>query len=192
MDLYLYLNQHSHADTWVNGGLIPINPASTYKAMERAGIFTPDENLIHNSPVDLSVPNRVFDFGLNPTIKNFNLTNVVVGGIRMPDISNGSYYTEDGLILSFSKELSGNLARKMKKKACVKIPSIDLLKEHLDAQLGIESKAGFCKYTFDHQRNHFLKSTLDMWQAEYRLFWALTKKVEVNIPAGTAELVRIW
>jgi hypothetical protein len=189
MSLYLYLNEHSYANTWINGGVAPINPASYYKSTDRSGIYTPDENLIHKSEFDLK--------NLGPGVQVGNaygltLQNVVVEGVRIPDVRDAYYFEDDGLILSFSYRLTRTVARKMKKKSCVKIIDIKRLKEDLDEQLGVESKAGPCRYTSGHQRNHFLKSNLDEWQAEYRLFWPVKSRAEVSIPQGTAELICTW
>lgn len=192
MSLYLYLNEHWHANTWVNGGVIPINPASFYRSTERAGIMTPDENLIHNSPIDLKSlePNLYIAPGAD--IRNLNMIGTVFDGVKIPDIISADYYEEDGLILSFSTRLTGIVARKMTKKACVKIKSVEALKRYLDAQLGVESIADYCQYTTGHQRNHFLKSDADSWQAEFRIFWPIAERVEVDLPFGVAELICNW
>ncbi|OEO24037.1 hypothetical protein AX279_19580 [Pseudomonas sp. J237] len=192
VSLYLYLNEQWHAGAWVNGGTVPINPASTYRKMEREGIFTPDENLIHKAEVDLMGLSPFLSIAPGAQIRGLTMTNNYMNGVRMPDIRDACYYLEDGLILSFSQRLTGVIARKMKKKACVKILDMELLKAQLDEQLGVVSKAGFCAYTAGHERNHFLKSDLDLWQAEFRLFWPITEKAEVNIQKGTAELICCW
>jgi len=191
MSLYLYLNEVWHAETWVGGGKIPINPASFYRSVDREGIYTPDENLIHKSNYDLTKLQPMI--GVGPRgVKNLNVIGCTVNGRPMPNIRNADYYEEDGLILSFSSKFSNEIAVRMNKKACVKIVSLNALKDCIDRQLGVVSVAKYCSYTSDHQRNHFLKSNLDSWQAEYRLFWALAKRVEVDIPKGTAELERVW
>ncbi|HFL2185762.1 TPA: hypothetical protein ACG3DQ_000740 [Pseudomonas putida] len=190
MSLYLYLNEAWHAETWVNGGKVPINPASFYRSVEREGIYTPDENLIHKSEYDLTKLQQMAGIVLS-NVKDFNMTGCT-GYEPLPDICNADYYEEDGLILSFSSRLSDEIAFKMKKKTCVRIISINSLKNCIDAQLGVVGQAKYCSYTSDHQRNHFLKSELDSWQAEYRLFWPLANKVEVDIPKGTAVLERSW
>ena len=192
MSFYLYLNEHDHAQTWINGGSIPINPASTYRSMERAGIYTPDENLIHSSPVDLAKLTQLIDLAPGVQIKGLSLYSCYNNGEPVPTIENAAYYEDDGLILSFSYRLTKTLARRMKKKCCVKILDMDDLKNHIDEQLGVKSIAGPCKYTWGHQRNHFLKSDDDLWQEEYRLFWPLSKRVEVSIKPGTAELMCLW
>lgn len=192
MSFYLYLNEHWHADTWVNGGLIPINPASTYRSMEREGIFTPDENLIHKAEVDLMSLSPFLSIEPGAQIRGLTMTNNYMNGVRMPDITDAQYYLDDGLILSFSTRLTRVLAKKMKKKACVRILNMDQLRSSLDKQLGVKSKGELCRYTASHERNHFLKSELDSWQAEFRLFWPITKRVEVSVPCGTAELICTW
>lgn len=192
MSFYLYLNEHWHAETWTGGGVIPINPASTYRKIERSGIYTPDENLIHDSPVDLLAPNPIFRIAPGAQVKGLTMYSNYVDGVRQSDVFNASYYEEDGLILSFSQRLARTVARKMNKRACVKIIDMVRLKAHLDQKLGVTSKAGLCQYTSDHQRNHFLKSEADMWQDEYRLFWPLHERVEVEIPPGIGELICKW
>ncbi|OOL34024.1 hypothetical protein BOO94_30710 [Pseudomonas sp. FSL W5-0299] len=189
MGLYLYLNEHSHADTWINGGVIPIQPASTYRKLERDGIYTPDENLIHKSPFDL--------FSLSPVLDlrgfgHFSMNNLMVNGVQVPNVSDVSLYEEDGLILSFSCRYKKKTAIRMKKKACVKILDVDALKKHLDEKLGVEAIAKDCEYTQGHERNHFLKSNADQWQAEFRMFWPILERVEVELPPGVATLMRKW
>lgn len=137
-------------------------------------------------------PNPIIHLPPGGGIRDLTVTGFNYNGVLLPDIHNASYYEEDGLILSFSYRLTGILARKMKKKACVKILDMDLLKAHLDQQIGVKSEAGPCSYTDGHQRNHFLKSDLDIWQAEYRLFWPADKKVEVSVEPRTAELICTW
>lgn len=192
MSLYLYLNEHWHADTWVNGGVIPINPASTYRSVERAGVLTPDENLIHKSEVDIRSLSPFISVNPSAGLKGLTMIGCEMDGMPIPDFYDADFYEDDGLILSFSCRLTGVIARKMKKKACVRIIDMGGLKQHLDMSLGAESIAKYCEYTSGHQRNHFLKSDLDSWQAEFRMFWTITKKVEVQLPPGMAELVCTW
>lgn len=191
MSLYLYLNELSHVDTWVNGGSVPIKPASTYRSLERGGILTPDENLIHKSAVDLlSIP--FMRFNPKATVKGLSFIGMTVNGKPVPDIIDAALYEEDGLILSFSYRVTKLVAKKMNKKACVKILDIEALKQAIDSQIGVVSEAKSCQYTNGHQRNHFLKSELDYWQAEYRMFWPVNTAVQVDIPPGTAELICTW
>jgi len=192
MGLYLYLNEHWHVDAWVTGGLIPISPASTYKSMERDGIFTPDENLIHNSAVDIRSLRGCVDVNPALGVRGLTMIGCERDGVPIPNFFNADFYEDDGLILSFSSRLTGVVARKMKKKACVKIIDMDGLRRHLDETLGVQSIAGYCEYTESHERNHFLKSELDSWQAEYRLFWPIKERVEVQLLPGVAELICTW
>lgn len=189
MNLYLYLNEHWHAHTWVKGGRIPIKPASTYKSLERKGIFTPDENLIHDSSVDLLSLKPLLRF---ENVRKLTMTNNRKDGALMPDVHNASIYEEDGLILSFCHKLSDDIARRMKKKSCVKIKDINALKRCIDRAVGVRATAKNCRYTEDHQRNHFLKSKDDSWQSEFRMFWNLRSEVRVTIPPGLAEYVCDW
>ncbi|MBL4833667.1 MAG: hypothetical protein JKY26_06785 [Pseudomonas sp.] len=189
MKKYLYLAKPEFASTWVNGGEIPIYPASRYRSMERSGVFTPDENLIHDSPVDLFSLSPIVSFGPNPNVRNFTFTGNTLNGRPLPNFTNASLYTEDGIILSFANEFDLEIARRLEKKACVEIKSIERLKTLLDRRLGKTSKARDCEYTNDHQRNHFLKSTEDAWQKEYRFFWRITEERKVILPAGLARVV---
>lgn len=192
MHVYLYLNEPEHAQTWVEGGEIPINPASVYKSMERSGVFTPDENLIHKSEMDLM--NLGPGIHLDPAgnFKNITFINCDFGAGPV-NVNAGDYYAENGLLLSFSTALSKAVMDRFKtKKVCVKILDIDRLKSILDLNLGCESQADKCRYTTGHERNHFLKSFLDIWQQEYRLFWKCKPERQwVSIPAGLAEVVKV-
>lgn len=189
MEKYLYLTHVAWSEAWINGGEIPISVASTYLSDEREGIFTPDENLIHDSTTDLKSLSPLVHL---EQVKGFTMIGCTVGGRKIPDIVNASYYTEDGLILSFCNEFSPDIAHRMGKKCCVKIFDIDSLIRIIDKQLSRKGQSGDCNYTFNHQRNHFLKSNKDSWQKEYRLFWEGTKSQNVTLPAGMAELVVVF
>jgi hypothetical protein len=189
MQKYLYLTHIEWTSAWVNGGPIPLSLASKYKAMDRDGIYTPDENLIHKSNVDLRSLNPFVSFGDTPNIKNFTFTNNTFNGMPLPDIRNASLYIEDGLIQSFCNVFDISIAERFGKAACVKIHDIDKLRKYLDKRLGCRSQFGDCKYTKDHQRNHFLKSDEDSWQNEYRFFWPSKQECSVVLPAGVAEVI---
>ncbi|CAG36444.1 unknown protein [Desulfotalea psychrophila LSv54] len=189
VEKFLYLTEVEWADTWVNGGGIPILLASSYLSEKREGIFTPDENLIHKS--SFPIP-ELRQFGIHiEGVQGLNMSNNSFNGRKMPELRNASYYHEDGLILSFCDVFSVEIARKMGKKVCVKIFNIENLGKVIDKQVGSKGIMRNCKYTYDHQRNHFLKSKEDEWQREYRLFWKKEDSVRVEIPTGTAELVTI-
>lgn len=98
LKVYLYLEKEEWADAWVNGGEIPITPASNYQSDERIGTMTPDENLIHESNIDLMSLSPMIHIGKNTNIKSFNLLNCSVNGQPIPDIKDAKYYKEDGLI----------------------------------------------------------------------------------------------
>ena len=187
MEIYLYLTEPDWVEPWVNGGEVPIKLASSYLSDARAGIMTPDENLIHESPVPIP---SLKNFGIHiEQVKNFTFTNNTYNGVKLPDIHNGSYYTEDGLILSFCHHFHEETAERLEKRACVKINDISKLRKKLDKQLGCKGLMKKCEYTKDHRRNHFLKSVEDEWQDEFRIFWRVQKEKNLRIPAGTAQVV---
>lgn len=78
----------------------------------------------------------------------------------------------------------------------MKILDIDKIKEVLDFSVGSVSVGRDCQYTNGYNRNHFLKSTDDEWQDEYRLFWNEYQETKdgmlwANIPKGLAKKVKI-
>lgn len=189
MQKYLYLTKVEWTSAWVDGGEIPLSLASKYKRMDRDGIFTPDENLVHESTTDLLSLYPYVVFGAGAVVRNLQMTNVYVNGVRIPDIVGANLYKEDGLIQSFCNVFDVDIAARFGKAACVRIHDIDKLRKHIDKRLGVKSRFGDCKYTHDHQRNHFLKSSADGWQHEYRLFWPSDTERSVVLPAGVAEVV---
>ncbi len=189
MEKYLYLTEVSWADAWISGGEIPISLASTYRHDERRGILTPDENLVHDSPVDLKSLSPFIHIADGAGIKGLTVRNSSYNGEKIPEIINANYFTEDGLILSFCNSFSEAVARKLRKSCCVKILNIEKLVKKINKQLGCKGIMKECTYTNDHQRNHFLKSVEDAWQDEFRVFWKTTNSKLINIPPGTAEFV---
>lgn len=189
MHKYLYLTHAEWTAAWVNGGSVPLSRASKYKSMDRDGIYTPDENLIHESNIDLMSLKGFVSFGENPSVRNINFIGCSFNGIRIPDVIGANFYTEDGLIQSFCNVFDVGIANRFGKAACVRIHDIDKLRKHLDKRLGQRSRFGNCEYTHDHQRNHFLKSVSDNWQKEYRFFWPNRDACSVELPPGVAEVV---
>jgi hypothetical protein len=189
MEKYLYLTRPEWQASWVHGGVIPINLASTYLRQDRSGIYTPDENLIYRSPVDLRALGIHVERGA--TIGSFSFKNCSIGGVPIPDFEDGTFRSEDGLILSFCNSASSDIAKRLGKTCCVKILDINALKDLISNQLGTQGKMGTCEYTHTHERNHFLKSAEDSWQNEFRIFWEGDKNVEVALPAGVAIPVKL-
>ncbi len=192
MRKYLYLTRPDWCNAWVNGGVVPLNPASFYRSADRDGIYTPDENVIYDGTHDI----RILP-GVNIMGKNITLRNVCALGPdgRYAEIKGTAhvarYEIEDGVILSLCNKKSNAIAKRLGKNAAVRINNIDYLKSVLDEQLGVKSIAKSCEYTFHHNRNHFLKSIKDSWQHEFRLFWNHQARVEVELPKGIAERVKI-
>ncbi|MEH6565542.1 MAG: hypothetical protein V7756_09495 [Halopseudomonas sp.] len=189
MKKYLYLTRPDWTTAWVLGGDVPISLASNYLSPERKGIYTPDENLTHNSPVDLLSLKPFIGFGPNPDVRGLTIKGCSFNGVAIPDIVNASIYLEDGLILSFCDAFDIDIAKRLDKKACVEIKNIDRLRSFLNWKLGKTAKFGSCLYTTDHQRNHFLKSQHDSWQQEYRFFWRINQSRSVTLPPGMAKVV---
>ncbi|HCA9548793.1 hypothetical protein HXX54_12945 [Klebsiella pneumoniae] len=187
MEKYLYLTELSWVEPWVNGGVIPLKCASSYKSIERHGIFTPDENLIDTSTHDIN------QFASAISIENSSVTFLggEINGIKLPNVMKIERKTEDGLVLCLANRRSNYIAKRLGKKACVKIFNIFELKEVLDEQIGVFSLMDKCEYTKTHLRNHFLKSELDSWQEEYRLFWPGVEAAEVKIKKNMAMQIPI-
>lgn len=187
--VYLYLTKPEWADAWLNGGDIPISLASSYRSDDRGGVHTLDENRIHQSPVDFA---ELRTLGLNlDDVKGVTFRNVVVDDYHIPDFSGADFYKDDGLILSFCNVADRTILTRLEKAVCVVISDIHGLKQLIDNQLGNVGEAGYCEYTSDHQRNHFLKSAEDQWQEEYRLFWPIKEPTTVTLPPGVARLVNL-
>ncbi|MDR9768106.1 hypothetical protein RJP56_18760 [Shewanella baltica] len=187
MEKFLYLTEPDWAKSWIEGGEIPINLASSYLSDSREGIMTPDENLIHESAVPIpSLRQHGYHF---ENVKNLTFTGNYSNGVRLPDLKNANYYTEDGLILSFCNHFDEKTAERFGKSACVRILNIDTTRKAIDKQIGCKGIMKSCEYTVSHQRNHFLKSIEDKWQDEFRIFWKSRKTKWVKAPQGTAELV---
>lgn len=191
MHKYLYLAKQFMADTWVKGGIIPINPASTYRSIERHHTQTPDENLIHDSPFDLR---KLQERGVDLLgARNFRFHDNFVDGVLIPPIYDGNFYEEDALILSFSNRQRNEIASRLGKEACVKIINIEQVKKIIDDQIKVIGERRDCEYREDHKRNHFTKSIADRWQREHRILWRVTdpKRIEVQIPEGLAIQVQL-
>ncbi|QLK60855.1 hypothetical protein GE278_08825 [Enterobacteriaceae bacterium Kacie_13] len=190
MEKYLYLTQYSWSHAWLDGGKVPLFQSSTYKRSERHSIFTPDENLIDSSTHDVNVlkPLIVIEGDCDVTITGDNTVN------GKPFLTEGAHIKrkyEDGLVLCLANSRSNLIARKLRKSACVKILDVESLKAILDEQIEIEGQMGECTYTATHERGHFLKSNLDAWQDEFRIFWPNAKNMEVIIPPKVAQRVTI-
>jgi hypothetical protein len=189
MAIYLYLHKKEHAENWVEGKEVPLFLASKYKSEARGGIYTPDENLIYNSSVDFNVFRPVIKIGVG--VENITIFGNTLDDQKLPEVFNASRYIEDGLVLCLSTRRDEKIAKQLKKKHIVEILDVEALAADIDRQLKCKSKAKPCRYTWGHERNHFLKSIEDMWQCEYRIFWPLTNAKErwVKIPIGIAKLL---
>ena len=181
---YLYLTKPEWTKAWTMGGSIPIALASNYVSIDRRGVMTPDETVVHDSPISFHELQKNGFHAKN--VRNLYFEDCQIGNLKIERIESASFYQEDGLILSFCHALDPEIARRLEKSACVRIYDIHALKSLLDDQLGVNGLAGPCRYTADHQRGHFLKSAEDSWQKEYRFFWPLKEPRDVLLPPGVA------
>lgn len=188
MKKYLYLTEHSWADAWVNGGIVPLSTASTYKSTRREGVYTPDENLIDTSSHPEDIFAGFLKFGDNCSVV---VSGNIFNGVPQTELVKIKRKTEDGLILCLANTKNDYIAERLGKIACVEIQDIKALKLALDKQIGVRGKMKVCEYTQGHKRNHFLKSEEDSWQDEYRIFWPNVGARTVEIPRGAGIKVMI-
>jgi hypothetical protein len=199
VEKYLYLAKREWMSSWVHGGVIPINLASTYLREQRGTIYTPDETVIHDSTVDLgSIPGIYLENARHMTLRGNTVIEVgTFFGKRTLSVKthrpvvDGSFYSEDGIILSFCNTASAAIMKRLGKACCVKILDVSTLKKIIDTQLGVEGSMKNCSYTDDHQRNHFLKSVEDCWQDEFRMFWVVNANKQVTLPPDIAVPVEL-
>lgn len=184
MNFYLYLTDPDWANAWVSGGTVPFYQASRYKSDERKGTMTPDENLIDSSTFDIKPLSPAINIKGN--VRGLQFYDCLVDGSSLNGTVDRHY--EDGLVICTATKRSRYIAKRLEKKACVRILDIDKLKRLVEAITGVTCLAGLCEYTASHERHHFLKSTYDDWQREYRLFWPGVNEVEVVLPPGMASL----
>src|SRR5688572_2906378 len=120
MEKFLYLNDIGHISTWVDGGLVPLNPASSYLSRERRGTITPDECRQRECDIDPAEAWR--DVGsvlVGATPENCDIEGVTVLGIT-PTFLTDRF--EDGLILCLSNSFDVEKhANRYPKDACVRI-----------------------------------------------------------------------
>lgn len=195
---YVYLTEEAWIDAWVDGGDIPINPASAYLADVREGTKTPDETVqkaikgMSDWIVGGGSGQGRFRIGPGAELTINNITIDIDGGPQeFVRHGHASHHIGDGLILSMSTRLDGQIAERLGKRACVEIRCMACLIEALDEQIGVKCKWGSVAYRDGYARNHFLKATADAWQSEYRLLWLtpdVAKRI-VRLPPNIASRV---
>ncbi|HBA3651385.1 TPA: hypothetical protein J5F57_003523 [Escherichia coli] len=187
MEKYLYLKEASWVEAWVSGGVVPFRTASFYRREFRESIYTPDENLIDTSSHDVKILNPYIKFIDGADVVNSTFTVSVNEELIVKDAIVNRVY-EDGLIVSLSNTSSRSVCERFKKSACVRIGSVEYLKEIIDAQLKTKGIMDECLYTKSHHRGHFLKHVDDSWQDEFRLFWQGVESSNINLPKGVASV----
>ncbi|GAA1148995.1 hypothetical protein [Nocardioides aquiterrae] len=192
---YLYLAEQAYADTWINGGDVPIYPASRYLDTVRDGTKTPDEVMqksITGASMNFLSENRILKIGPGAAVTGLVFENCTFNGVRVPGRIEINQYPEHSLILCMSNVYDVAIMERLGHKAALRIPSVAALKACIDPQIGADSMCGRVDYTSESgNRGHFLKSTDDQWQNEYRLVWVgdgLGAEAKwVTLAAGLAE-----
>ncbi len=190
--LYLYLSADAFAETWLAGGQVPLFGAATYLG-PRGGIMTPDEvrQRMHTGSSFSDAEAGGIFLGNNLLSAEIDIAYVNMGPGRERGLVKGHFsdFAEDARILCLACSLDADLMRRLGKVAALEVINLPLLKSAFDEQVGAASFAGRVRYTNGEQRGHFLKSTKDEWQKEYRLVWPGEAKapITVNVPAAVVE-----
>jgi hypothetical protein len=187
---FLYLAKIEHVAAWTDGGAVPLSLASKYLDIERHETRTPDETFTKKTwgeGDDIDDLERRF---INPIIGG----GVFVSGPSYPRGPQGeatglTVARWDGLVLCLSNSESKSVCSELGKAACVAIDHPLALFQVLSAQLGVAGEHRHCDYTDTRDRDVFLKSKLDRWQDEYRMFWLGAGPRSVTIPPQTARLL---
>lgn len=192
--IFVYLATEDHVSNWVNGGgCVPIKLASDFKGQELQGNKTPDETVIHESPVDLNAL-RAAGIELSGSHKHVWFANNVGpnGPIENFTIDSMKFHEEDGRVMCFSRTNSRKIADFFGREFCVRIDNIPLLKEIMDEAVGAVSVAGKCQYTDDFQRNVFLKANDQAFMDEFRIYWPnVVEEKSFTMPTGVGVEVPI-
>jgi hypothetical protein len=200
LNKYLYLNEVAHARTWIEGGIVPLSLASKYRSEERAGTMTPDENgVLRIRRADEIAAFRTHNDQVEA--RNIRWLTRRDDGTVVEMAMDIGYV--DGLVVCLSNGRNDEIWAAVGKKACVAIADAFQLYMTIDRLLDDQDlftdpppcvaiargRHARCEYTDTAQREVFLKSALDAWQDEYRLFWHTDRAAQVLLPGGLAELV---
>jgi len=189
--LYLYLDRSEYVETWLNGGEVPFFPARKYLSDERKGTLTPDEILQENwEGVERQDLDRMGIHVPTGSVRNLQFIDCSYNGSSFPDTHISSYF-EDVALFCCSRSLSMELMERFEKKAVVEIVSLNFLINQIEDSVGEPCRFGYVSYTNTKRRSHFLKSSDDSWQDEYRIVipWVEQTPVNIGIPAGIAKLI---
>lgn len=188
--IYLYLTKTEYAGSWCDGGSVPVSVASKYRSIERVGTSTPDEVRQHRREGFPSDTLPYLYIPPNTPMRDNTWTNIQLGNRVYPN-PKIDQYEEDAYILCMATAVSRSLMKRLGKMCCVRIISISSLKRSLDEQIGSIGYKGGMRYTSSTNRGHYLKSSADSWQQEYRFAWPTAFKDDlwVEIPPGTAQRV---
>ncbi|PZU10046.1 hypothetical protein [Sphingomonas sp.] len=185
--LFKYLTKREFAAAWIEGGTVPVNPASYYRSELREGVFTPDEvrqtQMFGVRPDQLATMQGYFGAGAGTVVMHNCTINGEAIGFGISNIID-----EDSYIECYSLSHLRMTRRRMGKESCVRIIDPKALKAVLDEQIGSVSTAGCITYTTGNNRSHFEKSMADRWQDEFRFSWpgVCTGPKFVTLPPGMA------
>ncbi|WP_341207296.1 hypothetical protein [uncultured Sphingomonas sp.] len=171
---------------------MPIFPARKYLSQDRAGIYTPDE--LRQRSTSLTDPRAAYgldSFGFGAGNMTFVNCTMQTGDGAFPLHGTVAQRFEDAYVLCFATERSARLMKRLGKRVCLEIVEPDKLADIIDTQIQQKALSGLVGYTNLPDRNHFLKSSLDRWQFEYRLVWVREGDgpIWVNLPPGVAVMV---
>ena len=186
---FLYLTKREWADSWINGGVVPLSMTTKYISAERDGIYTPDEDFHRRT---IGAPDWAVDRAFNIEGGTFHFQgDITINGDSFKNVKH-SQFAEPALVLCLSTECSATLAARFKKEVCIEILDLQSLKDNLDKQVGIVGEPNYCEYTETKNRGHFMKSVDDAWQKEYRIIWPrVTEERQVSITRGFCKLMEL-
>ena len=191
MEKYLYLTKEEWVHTWTQGGVVPLQSASNYQSYVRHRTHTPDEGLDRSlRGLSESELNHLVRADRRSTV-DIRIGTCIINGRKSENVR---YHQRpiNALVWCLCNSKSEEIAKRLGKMACVRIPDVGKLKSIFDRQLGTVGTGRPCAYTRSVDRNHFLKGEDDSWQDEFRVLWNIPGPKYVIVPQGMAERVSIF
>jgi hypothetical protein len=190
----IYLKSVEHADTWVNGGAVPLNHARKFMSEIREGTKTPDEVMqktIRGAGLQELTGVQIGGTG---TIDRAVFDKCHFGG-RIIERVEYSQHPEDALLLCMCNRFDEKVMERLGHKVAVVVLYIQEFRLALNGLVGTSCKYGRVNYTKEPgNRSHFLKGLEDSWQDEYRFAWIGdglgTEDKNIVLPAGLTERIR--
>lgn len=184
--------ESKYAESWVQGGRLPINSVSYFQAEVRNGIFTPDERIQRKLEGMTEERHRKY-VGTSPTAKIIQRIygSVYEGGVKVAEGVNFEQIPDEGIVLCFARRNRRSILDHLKKNApvCIEILDVRRLYDLICEQLDHEGLVANCSYTSTINRNHFLKGKPDEVMEEFRMFWPIADTASVELPPGIGRIV---